>query len=205
MRIEQGGNPLAHDKGSSKQPVGAPVFVDTFDSLPLHSSRTAGTDSPPYRLSSLARGWVFCCLALLLRWKEMAKRRRFSRTVKQVQLFASPGPLNAFSWRTIRRISREQGKKLVDDGLAFEVREGNKLLGFQLREKEEAPRPPRESRPGKAGITPAEMDAAVGAHGSSRTAFLDEEDRVIRVDRGFGEMDFVEAAQAKIAVYQSVH
>jgi hypothetical protein len=122
----------------------------------------------------------------------------------------------------LRRISEAHGERMVRDRKARHVINGEgKMVGYQMFESALKPEPVMEpsSQASSTAFSRAELDAIAGAHfkggenlageyghpGRSRTAGMSEEKRMKRMAAGLRPVDLVEAAQAKLAHYQTTH
>jgi len=134
---------------------------------------------------------------------EDALRRRIRNEQSEFQLCSAGGPLGP---RVISRVSHYKGEKLVKARRAERVCDSDgKLLGYQLLNEIPDVIIAKDSGPSSAVFSVAEREAIAGLRGESRTAAFTESKRLSRLRRGLREMDVVEAARVKLAVYQSVH
>lgn len=133
---------------------------------------------------------------------EMFTVRRRSRSTRPSsvnrKLFAANATLG---YETIRLVSELRGEQLVKERKARRVYSGDVFLGYQLAKSTAQPKM-RESGASPCGLTAADAEAVAGLHGESFTVTLTERERMRRVQKGLAEMDFVEAAGAKLAHYR---
>lgn len=134
--------------------------------------------------------------------------KRFRKRTPKFQLCAAVG---AIGMKVVRRVSFEEGMKLVDEKKAERVfGHGDvSVIGFRMLPERTSSQVivvvAPESRPSSAGISRSEVEANAGLRGVSRTASMTEEQRKYRIGRGLPEMDLIEASRHKVAAYQTVH
>lgn len=148
----------------------------------------------------------------------------------KIALFAADWKFRTVGRQILRWVSDEQAFELVDAGKATPLRDADSdVVGLRLLRACERPstgaqpKPYQERMPvaeqSNTAFSRPEVHAIAGEHfpggenragqygppGRSRTARLNEEQRMSRIAKGLCEVDLVEAARAKLNLYTSVH
>lgn len=146
-----------------------------------------------------------------------SKRRKFKSRANRFQLCSTGAPSDPL--RVVRHIRLEEGLALVKAQKAEAVYEPATavVIGFQLRacrmiplRYEVAPIEPSDSRASCVSLSLAEMEAAAGLRGRSKTEGLSEGQRAERVKLAatYGHKarmeDLVEAARVKLQAFRPV-